>query len=231
MPICILGMHRSGTSMVTNLLEKSGLYLGDQLMPPSPANPKGYFENSRITYLNEDILTSCGGSWDKIPVIEDWDPTISRFQERALDTLEPLRNRGWEWGWKDPRNTITLPFWHRLVEDLKLVFVVRSPMEVAQSLYQRYGKPIPEGIELCVHYIQLGLANTANRLRIFTFYEDYFTNPEQEVAKLIQFCQLKKTTSPAQVVDTRLRHHSSGSEEDEPGRLYRQLRETYGTSR
>jgi hypothetical protein len=70
MPVCILGMHRSGTSMITRLLNLCGLYLGreEAMLPPSPEdNPDGYWENQSITDLNEEILASLGGSWSRPP--------------------------------------------------------------------------------------------------------------------------------------------------------------------
>ena len=46
-PICIVGMHRSGTAMVARLLNRCGLDLGpaDQLEGPNESNPLGYYEH------------------------------------------------------------------------------------------------------------------------------------------------------------------------------------------
>ena len=52
----ILGSGRSGTSMLAGTLYREGLYIGDRVMPPTPGNPKGYFESFDIQDLNEDIL-------------------------------------------------------------------------------------------------------------------------------------------------------------------------------
>ena len=42
MPICVAGMHRSGTSMVSRLLYQGGLYLGpDSEMMPALSNAAG----------------------------------------------------------------------------------------------------------------------------------------------------------------------------------------------
>ena len=45
--ICISGMHRSGTSMITKLLVECGLYTGPKhkLIPPQHDNPMGFWEN------------------------------------------------------------------------------------------------------------------------------------------------------------------------------------------
>ena len=38
------------------------------------------------------------------------------------------------WGWKDPRNSLTLPFWQDLLPGLKTLIMVRNPLEVAHSM-------------------------------------------------------------------------------------------------
>ena len=43
--IIVLGMHRSGTSMLTGLLDQININLGDDLMESTKYNFKGYFEN------------------------------------------------------------------------------------------------------------------------------------------------------------------------------------------
>jgi hypothetical protein len=45
--ICVVGMHRSGTSMITHLLHSCGLYLGpaDRLLKAEKTNPLGHFEH------------------------------------------------------------------------------------------------------------------------------------------------------------------------------------------
>jgi len=62
--VCIAGMHRSGTSMVARLLSDCGVYLGSpqDLLPPQPDNPKGYFEHKGMLALNEALLEHLGGA-------------------------------------------------------------------------------------------------------------------------------------------------------------------------
>ncbi|MGC8755244.1 MAG: hypothetical protein ACP5QW_01800, partial [bacterium] len=53
--ICVLGMHRSGTSAMMGMLQNMGLDLGTNLMGPAEDNPKGFFENENVTFLNDKI--------------------------------------------------------------------------------------------------------------------------------------------------------------------------------
>src|SRR5688500_16148544 len=80
MPVCVAGMHRSGTSMVAKMLHLCGLYLGDDrdLMPATPDNPDGYWEHARFVELNDEILNALGGGWDYVPA------NSTRCDEQAL---------------------------------------------------------------------------------------------------------------------------------------------------
>ena len=57
-PIAIVGMHRSGTSMVAKQLSQAGLFLGPDsaLMPPASENPEGFFEHLAFVDLNDEEL-------------------------------------------------------------------------------------------------------------------------------------------------------------------------------
>ena len=69
--VCILGMHRSGTSCLAGSLEEAGLYLGD-VITNTPHNLKGTRENRRIFTLHDGILGRCGGTWQHPPERIDW---------------------------------------------------------------------------------------------------------------------------------------------------------------
>ncbi len=62
MPLCIAGMHRSGTSMVTRLLNLCGLEIGPQrdLLGPRSSNPEGFWENRRFIRINDAVLREQG---------------------------------------------------------------------------------------------------------------------------------------------------------------------------
>src|SRR5215218_4112214 len=56
--VCVLGMHRSGTSLVAGILRQLGVDLGpdDELLPPDPNNRSGYFELAELVHINDEIL-------------------------------------------------------------------------------------------------------------------------------------------------------------------------------
>src|SRR5258708_1207080 len=197
MPIIILGFHRSGTSMLTRLLNLCGLYLGDQtaLIPPSTNdNPEGYWEHQSALDLNDQLLAILGGSWQVPPAFPP------QWETRAeLRALVPLAKRIFAdypepWGWKDPRTMITLRFWLALFPEAQIVFLLRNPLETARSLST--GKPsrdltFDQAINLWLTYHQEMLREVSTSQLIITHYESYFYDPVSELRRVLDALQLK----------------------------------------
>lgn len=62
--VCILGMHRSGTSALTRVLNLIGVDLGsEEILTTEPVadNPKGYWEHGEITAISDAILKGTEG--------------------------------------------------------------------------------------------------------------------------------------------------------------------------
>ena len=192
-PICIAGAHRSGTSMVTRLLHECGLYLGAEsdLMPAQADNPDGFWEHLRFVALNDEILNSLGGAWDLPPNLTE---------NFASNRLDPLREKARAlvhqfvetgiWGWKDPRNSLTWPFWKAVLPSLKTLIVVRNPLEVAYSMRKRNGTSYAFGLRLWEVYNRRLIKTTDARERLVTHYDAFFENPEKELARIAQFAGL-----------------------------------------
>ena len=58
--------------------------------------------------------------------------TYGRLRRRARGSLEDRR-----WGWKDPRTSLTLPYWLRLFPTARVIHVHRDPAQAARSLHAR----------------------------------------------------------------------------------------------
>ncbi len=190
MQIIVLGMHRSGTSVVARLLNMMGAYFAPERveLPVTTANPKGYWERRDVINLNEDILTALGITWDNIHQFKSADMTDeiqTRFESLAREIILGLdANRPWML--KDPRLCLLLPFWQPLFEIPICVYVHRSPLQVAQSLKKREDFPLMLGIALWEKYNLQGLANSANMPRILVSHDEIMKNPIATVNKLYQ---------------------------------------------
>jgi len=205
--ICIAGAHRSGTSMVTRLLHGCGLYLGPKnaLMPPQADNPDGFWEHLGFVALNDELLEALGGAWDLPPKINE---------NLSDERLEPLRMKarllieGFPsariWGWKDPRNSLTLPFWEELLPGLKTLIIVRNPLEVAYSMRKRNGTSYAFGLRLWEIYNRRLIEAAGKPDRLFTHYDLFFENAEKELQRIANFVGLPdaKILSAAELVES-----------------------------
>ena len=88
----VLGMHRSGTSLLTSLLELAGCSLGpsDRRGGSGQDNPRGFHENHDVVLLNEAALAATGGRWfNVLPIVEGGLDLVDRdsFERRAAEVL------------------------------------------------------------------------------------------------------------------------------------------------
>jgi hypothetical protein len=142
--IVVLGMHRSGTSVLTCGLQAVGVYIGDNFLEPRPDNPTGYWEDKSIVQINSRILEGFGLQWESVSLIEEsrWqEPVTGPLSQMAVAYLKSNFLRYPLWGFKDPRTILLLPFWQSLFRSLEIddnyVVVVRNPLSVASSLRRR----------------------------------------------------------------------------------------------
>jgi hypothetical protein len=190
--VCVLGMHRSGTSAVTRALKLLGLHLGpaDRLMQPLAENPEGFWEHTGFVDVNEAILARFGGRWDEPPALPPgWElsGTVADLREKAQGLLEADFSEAAEWGWKDPRTCLTLPFWQALLPPMRYAICLRSPLSVARSLQDRNGIPAAQGGRLWLLYVASALIRTEGLPRLITSYERLVAAPEAEVRRLAEF--------------------------------------------
>lgn len=145
--VCVLGMHRSGTSALAGSLQQLGLFLGRH-STSNEHNLRGNRENREARVLNDAILRDNGGSWDVPPPVVEWKP--EHFSEAQRILAEYAEHS--IWGFKDPRTLLTLDGWLELMPDLDLVGIFRHPLRVAQSLKRRNDLAIDAALELWKHY-------------------------------------------------------------------------------
>jgi hypothetical protein len=67
--VLILGAGRSGTSLCAGVLAGAGYYMGDDLVLAGTANPKGFFEDRDVNWLNEQILFPYMPFWRRLPKV------------------------------------------------------------------------------------------------------------------------------------------------------------------
>ena len=217
--ICIVGMHRSGTSMIAGLVNRSGLDLGpaDRLLKADKANPLGHFEHRGFLDIDRKLLKHFRATWHCPPDLPpNWEnaPSLSPLlhQARALAASFPRHK---SWGWKEPRASLFLPFWRKAIPNMRFLICLRNPLEVAQSLEKRNHKSIADGAWLWYLYTLSSLRDTRQCPRLFSFFDDYFARGNEEIRRVLDFCGLEDFHDDAVIesaIESELRHNKSGDQ-------------------
>jgi hypothetical protein len=241
--VCVIGMMRSGTSLVARIVNLLGVSLGPPgtLLKPNNANPAGFWEHRHIIKLNDELLRRFGASWfnpTELPPGWEADATLDDLRERAQTLIDTGLSAGADWGWKDPRTSLTLPFWQALIPSLHCIICIRNPVDAAQSLaklpwaLRRLREPFEEGLDLWLAYTRRSLQYTARRSRLLVFYQDLLAQPQHEIQRIAGFLGRTSALELPEIrsqlenwVQPSLQHHRSDPvTEHEAGRFYAALK-------
>src|SRR3954469_16481737 len=152
MQLIVLGMHRSGTSSITRLLNLAGAYFGPEGSPtdPNAENPTGFWERRDVRAVCDALLLGGGFDWWRVAAFEagrnpgeNRDQQLDEFRKSVhrLDAHRP-------WVMKEPRLCLLLPVLRPALEAPVYILSRRKPPEIAESLGQRNGFPLPVGLAL-----------------------------------------------------------------------------------
>ena len=190
--VVVLGMHRSGTSVITRALQVLGVELGDRLMPPIEGNNnKGFWEDLDVNALNIDLLSSLGHDWHTLtPVLPEEVARLAEgeFKLRAVEILRGKLSLGGIFGLKDPRIARVLPFWKAVFAHMHLcvsyVIASRNPMSVARSLRKRDGYDLEKGYYLWLEHTIACLVHTQGECRIVVEYDRMLEDPALQLSRM-----------------------------------------------
>lgn len=142
--LIVAGFHRSGTSLVAQVLHRAGLFLGDDLIGAMPSNPFGHFEDRRVVQMHDGILADNGRNWQ---VDEPFIPVITPRRWQEMESIVTGRRVAHSlWGFKDPRVCLFLPHWTAVMPDAKVVGIFRHPADTTRSLQRRHMREWVEGV-------------------------------------------------------------------------------------
>jgi hypothetical protein len=197
--IIVLGSFRSGTSLVSQLLDRLGVDFGprERLKSGDKFNPGGYFEHTDINHLNGRLVETAGRTF-----AEPGSPgtLASAADARVFDEIDlSWMDRTSRWGLKDPRLCATLATWVAAGRidpaRAKIVHVQREAEAVARSAVKYHGvnhyfgnspEAIRRGVE---EYARLAQWHV-DHLHIDTFvvqYEALLAHPREVTAELARF--------------------------------------------
>jgi hypothetical protein len=161
--VVALCMHRCGSSVTTSILHRLGMSLGPfELVGALESNPYGHYEAMPLNELDWRLQDELFGFTRDVPdspaALAHLLKTRGRWQagslplegvvERGRRLIAELVASGRVSGFKEPRLPLLWPFWERVLAgfpDLRIVLLtmVRSPHEIAMSIFKRGGGEIP----------------------------------------------------------------------------------------
>ena len=223
-PVLITGMHRAGTSMVARMVNLLGVNLGTNLLgvhgTPDPTNPKGHWEDIGCIDANKAIIRDAidyQTEWEWANAVQVQHDSLSPTTHTTMqEAVAPLKTSG-RWGFKDPRNCVTLRAWCAELGRPAIVVGCRNPIDVARSLYNRNSLPFVDGLRLWVTYYRALLETVADLklATIFVEYEEVLEDPCTAFTRLGDFIQAPASLAEAGMasvrdfVDPKLRHNRS----------------------
>lgn len=225
--ILVLGMHRSGTSAVTRMMNFLGADLATGLMPPAADNPRGFWESRELMEIHDELLATGGSRWD------DWQPFSlpnqtsefkSAIRSRLVDFLQREFASSQLFVIKDPRICRFVPIWLEALRSFSAqplaVIPVRHPFDVAHSLLQRDGIPFTKGCLLWLRHVVEAERTTRQIRRGFVSYERLVENWHAEAAQLSTKLGMswsrpiqEAATGISKFLTADLRHHATPPQE------------------
>jgi hypothetical protein len=192
--VVVLGMHRSGTSMLSGLLvDGCGYHVGAPLIRAGPANPKGFFELLPVVLQNDEFMKKQRVGWNLRVLHYNNEKAMEHKKSGQVDfskgnrALQFLNNpNNVPWLQKDPRMCITLPTWLNFFNtEPAIVFTYRHPLEVALSLKKRetnFG--LEHALRLWIAYNMRAIQHSQGLCRVLTSNNAILRDPLNEVQRI-----------------------------------------------
>lgn len=140
--VLVAGHHRSGTSLLAQLLARAGLFMGERLMGATEANPHGHVEDLDVVEIHEQILADNGLTWQ---VDQEFVPAVNLdLEDRIRELVARRRQLDRPWGVKDPRICLFLPLWKHVLPEARILITVRPPAACVDSMERRAARDLME---------------------------------------------------------------------------------------
>lgn len=189
--LLVLGMHRSGTSALTRVLNLLGAALSRGLIASKPSNVTGFWESQQVLDINNVLLKQFGLLWrDDLPIPSEWlqHPAAREAGDLISAYLREEFSGKTLFAIKDPRLCRVLPLWIRAVKDFGAepvcIICYRHPVEVAASLQARDGLPLEPSLHLWMRSYLDAERDSRGYPRLMVAYDDLLGDWRAVVARI-----------------------------------------------
>lgn len=200
--VVVIGMHRSGTSLVAQAVRSLGVYWGEEnrMVAAREDNPEGFWEHAEIVSTHDELLSLLSSSWDTTrPLPETWwsSEEVQASRKKIIEIIDRDFAAASLWGFKDPRMSLMIPLWTSIFEELKIdvryVITLRNPLSVAASLHRRDRFSRDKSFAIWNLYMLSCLRHTDSAKRIVIDYDAFIEDPEEQSRRISAFLDLPYT--------------------------------------
>jgi len=227
--VLIIGMHRSATSATAGCLNHVGYNAGTDLFQPDAFNQKGYFENRKINYFNDDLLSHLNARWDDTFHLSNTlsaDEIDETFHTRLEVIIRSEFGEANRIVIKDPRISFFLPLYVRVLSQfgfaIKIIVNFRNPYEIAKSLKTRDNFSISKSLLLWMDYTLRAEKYSRTLQRAFVDYSDLINKPSETFKKIDAIIGLQSNEKLIEesginsFIEPGLKHHAENENADHP---------------
>lgn len=192
--VIVLGMHRSGTSVLSRALIALGVDFGGAFVDIEDDNPKGFFEDKDVNSLNVSFLRSADCHWYRLVLPETYTPeSEEHFKNQASALIKKKFAASPLWGLKDPRITRLSGLWEAIISGLNAsgyyILANRNPLSVADSLAKRDDIPRAHSLALWLLHQIDGLQTVTRHHGLIIDYDLMMNQPSTELDRLALFLE------------------------------------------
>jgi len=134
--VVVLCLPRTGSSLLTGILHRLGIRMGSDkdLVRGKHANKYGAYENQDFYRLNIRVLALAGSptlAWADIPDAEKVKRIFQKFEPKIQQIIHKHERE--LWGWKDPNNIYTLPYFEKYLVNPHYIVLKRDIESIVKS--------------------------------------------------------------------------------------------------
>lgn len=143
----VLGMHKSGTTLISQLLHHSGINMMDSVDPSLDYDQGNKWERESTKVINHELLGS-EGDFSLASTRPAALAASAKLQERMRELIRANNGRYGDWGFKDPRTCLVYDQWAEVLPEHRIIVVYRSPQEAWEHYRRMSGKSFLQAVGL-----------------------------------------------------------------------------------